>query len=167
MTSKEYEQRLEALEREIAALRSEAVEDGLTPKPPHQRPEIRVHQEYYYVAPYGGIIYTKYDGARTEKMMRDIGNVFLTEEAAEYAVEYFKVLSEMREWAGKWNDPWEINYTPPMIAPMRVYVDNCSGGELRFATREDAINCIKAVGEDRLIKYYFGVRDHEIPAETE
>ena len=167
MTSKEYEQRLEELEREIAALRQENVEDE-SGKPPHSKPEIRLHQEYYYVSPYGEIIYTKYDDARTEKMMRDIGNVFLAEEAAEYAVEYFKVLSEMREWAGNWDDSWRIVYTPPFIAPiLDVALKRCSAGELRFATKEDAENCIKAVGKDRLIKYYFGVRDHEIPAETE
>lgn len=166
MKRSEYEQRLETLEQEIAALRLEDVDDE-SEIPPHPKPEIRVRQEYYYVAPYGEIIYTKYDGARTEKMMRDIGNVFLTEEAAEYAVEYFKVLSEMREWAGNWNDTWEIVYSAPLIAPIRVYVNICSAGEMRFASKEDALNCIKAVGRDRLIKYYFGVRDHEIQAETE
>lgn len=167
MTSKEYEQRLEALEREIAALKLETVEDG-SEIPPHPKPEIRLHQEYYYVAPYGGIIYTKYDGARTEKMMRDIGNVFLAEEAAEYAAEYFKVLSEMREWAGEWNDPWRIYYNEGDIKPSAVFMNQViSYGDVRFATEADAKNCIKAVGKDRLIKYYFGVRDHEIPAETE
>ena len=91
----------------------------------------------------------------------------LTEEAAEYAAEYYKVLAEMREWAGEWNDPWAIVYSPPMLAPMNLHVAECSEGELRFATREDAKNCIDAVGRDRLIKYYFGVRDHEADAETE
>lgn len=166
MKRSEYEQRLETLEREIAALKQENVEDE-SEIPPHQKPELRAHQEYYYVAPYGGIIYTKFDGARTEKMMRDIGNVFLAEEAAEYAVEYYKVLAEMREWAGNWDDPWRIVYTPPFIVSMEVALKRCSAGELRFATKEDAENCIKAVGRDRLIKYYFGVHDHEIPAEAE
>ena len=40
MTNKEYEQRLEALEREIAALRLEDVEKGLE-KPPHPRPKLK------------------------------------------------------------------------------------------------------------------------------
>lgn len=167
MTSKEYKQRLEALEREIAVLRRENVEDGVTPEPPHSKPEIRLHQEYYYVAPYGEIIYTKYDGARTEKMMRDIGNVFLAEEAAEYAVEYFKVLSEMREWAGNWDDSWVMIYDGWSPKAISIPAPDVTFGELRFATKEDAENCIKAVGKDRLIKYYFGVRDHEIPAEAE
>jgi len=167
MKRSEYEQRLEALEREIAALKRETVEDE-PELPPHQRPEIRLHQKYYYVAPYGEIIYTKYDGARTEKMMRDIGNVFLAEEAAEYAVEYFKVLSEMREWAGNWDDPWRIAYDNGDIKASPVFMYNViSYGDIRFATEANAKNCIKAVGKDRLIKYYFGVRDHEIPDETE
>ena len=166
MTHKEYEQRLEELEREIAALKRETVEDE-PELPPHPKPEIRLHQEYYYVSPYGEIIYTKYDGARTEKMMRDIGNVFLAEEAAKYAAEYYKVLAEMREWAGKWNDPWIIIYDSFKVEAIPVYGKDVTFGELRFASEKDAEGCIKAVGKDRLKKYYFEVRDHEIPAEAE
>lgn len=163
----EYEQRLEALEREIAALKPENVENGATPKPPHPRWMPVFNEEYYLISRDGGILSFNWDGGSIDTELFAAANVYKSEDDAKFAAERWKVLAQMREWTGKWNDPWEINYTPPMIAPMRVYVDDCSGGELRFATREDAENCIKAVGRNRLIKYYFGVRDHEIPAETE
>lgn len=165
MTREEYEQRLEALEREIADLKRENVEDGLTP--PHQRPELKRRDQYYYVASDGTVLSLAWTNSLIDCSLRDFCNVFRTYDAAKYAAEYYKVLAEMHEWAGKWDDSWRIVYTPPFIVPMDVALKTCSAGEMRFATREDAENCIKAVGKDRLIKYYFGVRDHEIPVETE
>lgn len=65
---------------------------------------------------------------------------------------------ECFEWAGKWNDPYRILYIDGRVEPEMVFVGRCiSYGEIRFATEADAINCIKAVGEDRLKKYYFGI----------
>ena len=173
MTRAEYEQRfrdlaekISDLSGELIALKSAYIEDepiSPCPKPPHPKPELRAHQEYYYISSYGGSIYTKYDDTRIENRMRDIGNVFLTEEAAEYAVEYFKVLSEMREWAGNWHDKWRLYYCDGRIEPEAVYIgEYVTYGEMRFATEADARNCIKAVGEDRLKKYYFCVPEvHE------
>lgn len=73
----------------------------------------------------------------------------------------------MREWAGKWSDPYRIIYIDGRVEPETVYVGRCiSYGELRFGSEDDAKNCIKAVGEGRLKKYYFGITeengcDHE------
>lgn len=152
----ELEDRLSAAEEELRALKARDNKDDL-PEPPHLRPYPECNQIYYHVDDMGEVDESEWRSDRFDLGARGIGNVFVTETAADFAAERLKVLAEMRGWAGKWNDPWEINYTPPMIAPMRVYVDNCSGGELRFATREDAEDCIKAVGKDRLKKYYFGI----------
>lgn len=166
MTSKEYEQRLEALEREIAELRQEAVEEG-SGKPPHQRPELKEGDMYYYISADGFVLLKSWFGAPRDYDSRVIGNVFRTKDAAEYAAEYCKVLAEMREWAGNWDDSWVMIYDGWSPKAISIPAPDVTFGELRFATKEDAENCIKAVGKDRLIKYYFGVRDHEIPAEAE
>ena len=166
MTSKEYEQRLEALERVIAALKREVVEDGAE-KPPHQRPKLNDGEKYYYNEHDGMTFGYFWNSTDCDFGRLAIGNVFLTEEAAKYAAEYYKVLAEMREWAGKWNDPWIIIYDSFKVEAIPVYGKDVTFGELRFASEKDAENCIKAVGKDRLIKYYFGVRDHEADAETE
>ena len=165
MKSKEYEQRLEALEREIAALRQETVEDE--PTPPHQRPKPERGEIYYYIKNHGGITFSTWCDTEFDLGRRAIGDVFRNKEAAEYAAEYYKVLAQMREWAGKWNDPWIIMYDSFTVEAIPVYGKDVTFGELRFASEKDADNCIKAVGEDRLIKHYFGVRDHEADAETE
>lgn len=168
MTSKEYEQRLEALEREIAALKQENVEDGSEkPMPPHPRWRPVFNEEYYFVCRDASILSFNWDCGNIDTGLFAAANVYKSRDAAEFDAERRKVLAEIREWSGNWDDPWRIVYTPPFIVPMEAALKRCSAGELRFATKADAENCIKAVGEDRLIKYYFGVRDHEITAENE
>lgn len=167
MTSKEYEQRLEALEREIAALRQETVEGGATLKPPHPRWKPEEGEYYYWFTGQGTPSQDKWIASACDRDLYNIGNVFFDLKTAEFAAERLKVLAEMREWAGQYNDPWKLISDGKIVDVSPLYNSDVLSGEMRFATQYDARNCIKAVGEDRLIKYYFGVRDHEIPAETE
>lgn len=166
MNRKEYEQRLEALEREIAALKRENVEDG-SERPPHPKPEPKQGQIYYSIENNGKAYSRTWTDTEWDSERLALCNVFRTRDAAEYAAEYYKVLAEMREWAGIWDDPWVMIYDGWSPKAISIHAPDVTFGELRFATREDAEGCIKAVGKDRLKKYYFGVRDHEIPAETE
>lgn len=166
MTSKEYEQRLEALEQEIAALRQENVEDDF-PIPPHQRPKLKQGDNYFYITADGTILSKAWFENPRDYERRSFGNVFTEFAAALYAGAYYTVLAQMREWAGKWDDPWVMIYDGWSPKAISIPAPDVTFGELRFATKEDAENCIKAVGKDRLIKYYFGVRDHEADAETE
>lgn len=159
----ELEDRLSAAEeelraeKELRALKAGDNKDDL-PEPPHQRPELKEGDMYYYISADGFVLLKSWFGAPRGYDSRVIGNVFRTKDAAEYAAEYCKVLAEMREWAGKWNDPYRILYIDGKVEPETVFVGRCiSYGEIRFATEADAENCIKAVGEDRLKKYYFGI----------
>ena len=165
MKRSEYEQRLEALEREIAALRRENVEDE-SERPPHQRPKLKCGEKYYYIEHDGVTFGYFWNNTDLDFGRLHIGNVFCTEEAAKYAAEYYTVLSEMREWAGQYNDPWKLISDGEIVDVSPLYNNDVLSGEMRFATQYDARNCIKAVGEDRLIKYYFGVRDHEADTKT-
>jgi len=168
MNRKEYEQRLEALGREIAALKLEAVEDGATPKPPHPRWKPKKEKLYYTIDIGAACAGTNtWDSDNIDGDIYSLGFVFQTEAEAEFTIERLKVLAEMREWAGEWNDPWIIIYDSFKVEAIPVYGKDVTFGELRFASEKDAENCIKVVGKDRLIKYYFGVRDHGNPAETE
>lgn len=168
MTSKEYEQRLEALEQGIAALRQETVEDEPMPRPPHPRWRPILNETYYLIGRDASILSFCWDEGNIDTGLFAAANVYKSIDDAKFAVERWKVLAEMRMWAGNWNDPFAINMNADYILGVEcLSYPNDSFGELRFATAGDALNCIKTVGEDRLIKYYFGVRDHEIPAETE
>lgn len=152
------------LKAQIAELKAQREEP---PIPPHKRPEMNRGEKNYYINFYGGTSSSMWLNTEWDLWRLHIGNVFLTEEAAKYAEEFIKVLDEMREWAGQYNDPWKLISDGKIVDVSPLYNSDVLSGEMRFATLYDARNCIKAVGEDRLIKYYFGVRDHEIPAETE
>lgn len=153
----ELEDRLSAAEAELRALKAEKSEDD-PPKPPHQRPYLENNQTYFYVDEKSEVSDTQWLSDLFDLGAYKIGNVFPTAEAAEFAAERLKVLAEMREWAGEWDDPWRIVYIANNIRAGSVYSGKgVTYGELRFATKADAENCIKAVGEDRLKKYYFGI----------
>ena len=173
MTINEYEQRLDALAREIADLKRENVEDEASrPKPPHPRWKPGPGNDYYFIGNAGdvyGDAISEFTG-RGIDLAKDrvaIGNIFAKADEAEFAVMHLKTLAMMREWAGQYNDPWKLISDGEIVDVSPLFNNDVLSGEMRFATQYDARNCIKAVGVDRLIKYYFGVRDHEIPAETE
>ena len=159
MTRKEYEAEIAALKKRIAELETAQIEEE-PPAPPH--PRWKPEQGYYYYCvepnPSSPISFYYYGGELTAVLENefDIGNLFRTIEDAGFAAERLKVLAEMREWAGKWCDTWCIYYTDGRIEPLSVRTfKDITYGEMRFATNEDAQNCIKAVGEDRIKKYYF------------
>ncbi len=163
MTSKEYEQRLEALEREIAALKRENVEDGATPKPPHPRWKPVFNETYYLISRDASILSFNWDCGSIDTGLFAAANVYKSEDDAKFAAERWKVLAEIREWAGTWDDLWKLSCDGYRVQVVRDLLKDITYGEMRFATREDAENCIKAVGEDRLKTYYFRIRNNKIP----
>lgn len=155
----EIERRLSAAEAELRALKARDNKDDL-PEPPHPRPKPDCCEMYYHIDSTGDVLGGSWDYITWDYKRLAIGNVFRTVDAAEYAEERLKVIAQMREWAGKWNDPYRILYIDGRVEPETVFVGRCiSYGELRFASEKDAENCIKAVGEDRLKKYYFGISE--------
>lgn len=156
MTRQEYEAKLADLQSQIEELKQIEIEAEL-PTPPHPRPKLNDGEKYYY---------NEHDGSTFGYFWNDtdwdfgrfaIGNVFLTEKAAKFAAERLKVLAEMREWSGKPNDPYQlvIDYNISEFIVNRIDFPYLTNGEMRFATKDDAENCIKAVGADRIKKYYF------------
>jgi len=152
----EIEGRLSAAEAELRALK--AGDNNDLPEPPHKRLYLENNQTYFYVDEKSEVSDAVWLSDLFDLGAYKIGNVFAAENAAKFAAERLTVLAEMREWAGKWNDPYRIIYIDGRVEPETVFVGRCiSYGEIRFATEADAKNCIKAVGEDRLKKYYFGI----------
>lgn len=93
-----------------------------------------------------------------------IGNCFHTKEEAEFALERLKVLAEMRKFAEPFDTKWDgdtrhyyIYYgVKSKSLDIDYHVAKC-GGEIYFESGHKANECIKAVGEDRIKKYYLGV----------
>lgn len=97
-----------------------------------------------------------------------IGNAFLTIEDAKFASERLKVIAELKKYAKEFsNEEWKnydlikycIRYD---YQNFRVFMGRCffsKGAELYFETEEKAQEAIEAVGEDRVKKYYLGVKE--------
>ena len=167
MTIEELEKKLTELDdlrvemnKQIAELKARGEEK---PKPPHPRPYLECHQNYFYVNLIGEVCKSNWLSDRYDLGAREIGDVFMDESAAEFAAERLKVLAEMREWAGKWDDTFVLTYVGnnDFVQISSVLMSRNTFGEMRFATKEDAEGCIKAVGKERLLRYYFMVPEED------
>lgn len=108
------------------------------------------------------------NGDGTGLARRSIGNMFLTIEDAEFAKERLKVLTELKKYAKEFsNEEWKngslskysIRYD---CQDFRVCASCCflsKGAEIYFENMQKAQEAIKAVGEDRIKKYYLGVEE--------
>lgn len=172
MTIEEIELKLKHLEEILSVANTQMADARLAldelkgkrdePQPPHPRWQPGCTEKYYYINQSGGIYCNIWYEDEIDTGSHAIGNIFQSEDDAKFAAERQRVLAEMREWEGKWDDPWGISYNWERRLPTvsdRSHL--CPGGEMRFATDEDAENCIKAVGADRIIKYYFMVPEDE------
>ena len=97
-----------------------------------------------------------------------IGNISLTEEAAEFARERLKVIAELKKYAKEFSDEeWSnttiLKYVIYLISQdYRMYITSHYSVRypfLYFESKEKAQEAIDAVGEERIKKYYFGVKE--------
>ena len=124
---------------------------------------------YYYIHSNGEIANSNfYLNDSFCKNILSVGNYFRTREEAEFEVERLKVLEEMkkfaesedREWDGI-NEHWCIIYQCSTFVPSIKFLFKieCKYDGIYFETEEKARECVKAVGEDRIKKYYLGVEE--------
>lgn len=117
-------------------------------------------EDYYRLYSDGDIervvFYTDYD-----EQARDIGNAFLTREEAEFEAERRKIEAVMR----KYGRPFKINrnnYGLYFHDCKSIYVGTLwafNSGIPCFETKEIAQKVIDEIGNDRLKKYWFGVKE--------
>lgn len=103
------------------------------------------------------------DGEEDEKRL-SIGNAFHTKEEAEFALEKLKVIHELKSFAKPKDRRWDNNHPHYFISynnlKKEIWVDDyfwCSKHDIYFDTTETVQKAIKAVGEDRIKKYYLEV----------
>lgn len=122
---------------------------------------------YYYIDVYGDISDGRIGNDSSEDEIFAIGNVFLTEEDAEFAVERLKVIAELKKYAKEFSDgEWKDNktqkyyivyrYSDDYIRSILTYTSKDS--VLYFESPEKIQEAIDAVGEERIKKYYFVVK---------
>lgn len=117
-------------------------------------------ESYYYINSVGSIECSKYNSYVHENRFL-IGNCFKTEAEAKFTVEHLKVLNELRQFASDSNNGQFILCCSNSAECRNVEILSCLSytGELHFTTTNDAYAAIKAVGEDRIKKYYFNMED--------
>lgn len=127
--------------------------------------------KYYFIDDRGEIIYSFWSGGPDSILMDkdryDLGNCFKTQEEAEFALERHKVIVELERFAKEYNDPseiptWELRYNRKQkaihIIDIIEYIDNFVS-HIRFTSSNLVYEAIETIGEDRLIKYYFGIQE--------
>lgn len=133
------------------------IEKANKPKPKLWKPEH--YKKYYSLSFRGHIIECINRNQEQTDACFAIGNCCRTEEEAEFALERLKVIQELREFAcEKLNDDnirWYLYLTRGCVCISWL---KSLQGDLCFQTEQDAEAAIKAVGEERIKKYYFGIK---------
>lgn len=168
--------RQEILE-EITALKErlnklEKMYDSLTP--PNKRWRAKKDDDYYFISAEGSAYLDRENEVIVDGLHYDIGNYFKTEEEAKFEVERLKVIAELKEWATPvsefdWDEYGED--TRKYVLAVANNGENChlemdyyythQVSDLYFESEEVAKSAIEAVGEERIIKYYFRRGDTE------
>lgn len=145
---------IKALKQRIAELEKQAKEEQGFPQD---------GDDYWYIDDEGGVFSTYYDNHYIDRYHQSIGNIFQTEEQAEFVVEKLKVESELRKFSrpfkyGDWN--FEIlwnNHENNIELDWSGYVVRQS--VIYFESGEIAEKAIESVGKERIKKYIFGIGD--------
>ena len=164
MKRSEYEQKMSDLQNQIEELKKvEIEEDDKVWKP-------KRGDDYFYIAGRGCVEDDSWQNWSEDNERYSIGNCFKTYEEANFVVEKLKVIAELRQFASK--EPWTTKGTQHELFVSHLSNARCKlkinewsyeqGSEFRFDTRQDAQNAIDAVGEKRILKYYFEVAEEEL-----
>lgn len=123
--------------------------------------EIEDEEYYYYIPTYGQVCQGVFNNTYDE-WARDRGNAFLTLEEAEFELERRKIEAVMKKYSRPFDED-EINYYIEYSYPRKhinidaLYEYDC--GITYFESEEIAQQVIDKIGEDKLKKYWFGVKD--------
>lgn len=132
--------------------------------------DLKEKDEYYYIDIYGNVDITTF-GIGTcweDKKMIEIGNAFLTKEEAEFEVERRKCEAillkygtrDLMSLGDKYTKKYYIQYDHD-VNKIIIFKHYSLGiqGMINFKTEELAQKAIDEVGEDRLKKYVFNVKE--------
>ena len=130
-------------------------------------------EKYYYIDVDGECYLVSWNDSDINNNLYTIGNCFKTKEEAEFAVEKLKVTTKLKRFAQEhnekidWHDSdcnginWKyyLAYEYPIKSIIICATERVQGADVYFTSKEIAQQAIKAIGADRLKKYYFEVED--------
>ena len=147
------QEELKALKERIAELEEQAKEEREFPQD---------GDAYWFIDDEGGMSSTFYKNYYLDIYRQKIGNIFRTEEEAEFAVKKLKVEAELRKFSRPFTYH-ETNWYLIMDFDKEVHYsykwDDVAQGAIYFESEEKAQQAIESVGIDRIKKYIFGVED--------
>ena len=121
---------------------------------------------YYLVSTNDGILKNYWNNVDLELSRRENGNVFLTEEEAQFEIERRKIEAILLKYGRRnfkyRNDDYIIVYSPETNG-VRIHIHNiiqCQGA-IYFDTEELCEKAIGEVGEENIKKYVFGVSEND------
>lgn len=124
--------------------------------------DLKKGDTFYVIDADGDVMKGKWFGNRFENdcRKREIGNIFLTKEEAEFECERRKIETEMIRLGGrrKFNrgkDNYFIMYTRIEGLDYVNYQSMHEQGVIYFDSELDAINAVKTIGKDKIKKYIF------------
>ena len=123
-------------------------------------------EQYFYINERGEVDSFYNRNSKHDKMCYSIGNYFKTEEEAKFEVERLKVNAELKRMAKAWNTceiDWEdeqqpkycLSYSNGVCWAISYLIQT---GTIYFTDKEACKAAIAFIGEERLKKYYFGVK---------
>lgn len=130
--------------------------------------DLKYGDEYFFLTESGIVQGGIWRDDMTSLSILSIGNMFLTEEDAEFAIERLNVIAELKKYAKEFSDEEWLNQSIVKHFITFDYEDHainigyvCSTkvSDIYFESEEKAQEVIKAVGEDRIKKYYLGVKE--------
>lgn len=120
---------------------------------------------YYYVGENGYVYDDHWRNYEVDNLRYSIGNVFQTEEEAEFEAERLRVIAKMREYAfdPDWDNDEQEKYFIVFSHWNKKIEILCIAltrhGDIFFKSKTDCQKCIDEVGDDNIKKYYFKVGD--------
>ena len=119
---------------------------------------------YYFIFSDGKISNDPWDDHQIDKDRLSIGNIFKSIEEVEFAVEKLKVLHELKELGRPFKPGIKNYYFEFSELESRTRLSWCNTFrylyfDCYFDSEEDAQQAINKIGEDRIKKYLFSVKD--------
>ena len=161
---------MENLSQEERSTLLSLIEKANKPKNKVWKPE--ENETYYYSYSDGHIEKTTCDNRNMYKNRYAIGNCFKTKKEAEFALERQKVIMELKRFALEHNEKeidWSnddeqkyclyFNHERNRIMIDNFYVSQFLSEQIYFTSDTIAQAAIKEIGEERIKKYYFEVKE--------
>lgn len=163
MNKQEIQNEIEELEKKLSELKEELN------KPDSKVFKPKLNDYYYTILATGEIAYIiwTYDDYDIDRYA--IGNCFRTQEEAEFEVERLRVIAQLKRFAEEHNEPldWKDSTQSKYYIFFSADDSNIYYGftllakrnDIYFSSKELAQQAIKAIGEERIKKYYLEVED--------